>query len=106
MNMMKLNRALIALILSLFCVGCSNSKSSTPKQSDQSKSEQQVLSKLDRIQKAFDKGDPKTACDLQLKLSKDLIPYENISPQLLKSIGEVQVKCRDRSFLIDFGIDK
>ena len=103
---MKLNRTLSASLLSLACVACSNSVVPTSEQADQSKSDKQILSKMDRIERAFEKGDINTACDLQLKLSKDLANYEKISPELLKSLGEFQVKCGTRSFSIDFGTDK
>ncbi len=103
---MKLNRTFLSLLLSLGCVACSNSVSPTSEQVDQSKSDKQILSKLDRIERAFDKGDTNTACDLQLKLSKDLLNYETISPELMKSVKEVQLKCGSRSFLLDFGKDK
>ena len=103
---MQLYRTVVALVLSLGCVACSNSGSPTSEQVDQSKSDKQILSKLDRIERAFDKGDTNTACDLQLKLSKDLVNYEKISPELLKSVKEFQFKCGSRSFSIDFGKDK
>ena len=102
---MKLNRTLLASLLSVGCIACSNSVAPTSDQADQSKSDKQILSKLDRIERAFDKGDINTACDLQLKLSKDIANYEKISPELLKSLGEFQVKCGSRSFSIDFGTD-
>ena len=103
---MKLNRTLSASLLSLACVACSNSVVPTSEQADQSKSDKKVLSNVDRIEKAFDKGDTNTACDLQLKLSKDLDNYDRISPEILKSIKEFQFKCGSRSFSIDFGKDK
>ncbi len=92
--------------LSFFCfvfgalTSCSNIGSST---SNQISTDKEILSKLDRIEKSFDKGDANTACDLQLKLSKDLLNYERISPEILKSVKEFQLKCGSRSFSIDFG---
>ena len=106
MTTMKLNKTLVNLGLILGCIACSNSGGPTSEQVDQSKSNKQILSKLDRIERAFDKGDTNTACDLQLKLSKDLVNYEKISPELLKSLKEVQLKCGSRSFLLDLGKDK
>ena len=98
---MKFNKTLLALFLSFGCISCSNSVSPTSEQADEANSDNQILSKLDRIERAFSKGDNKAACDLQLKLSKDLENYEKISPELLKSVGEFQVKCGTNSFLID-----
>jgi len=103
---MKLNRVILALVVSLGCFACANSERSTTDPSDQSQSDKQISSKLDRIENAFDKGDADTACDLQLKLSKELISYETISPELLKSIQKFQLKCGSRSFSIDLGKDK
>ena len=97
---------MIALALALGSAACVNSENSTSEQVDQSKPEKQILSKLDRIERAFDTGDTNTACDLQLKLSQDLVNYEKISPELLKALKEFQFKCGSRSFSIDFGKDK
>ena len=106
MKIIKFNRALVFLVLSLVCVSCSNSGSYPSKEADQSKSDKQIISKLDLIQRSFDKGDTNTACDLQLELSKDLMTYEKISPELLNSVQEFKIKCGSHSFMIDFGKDK
>ena len=99
---MKHNRFILALALSLGCLACANSEGTNPKQSDQSISNDQVLSKLDRIEMAFAKGDSKSACALQVQLSKDLLDYDKLSPELLKSVKEFQVKCGSRSFSANF----
>ncbi len=88
---------LTAFFLSIGCVGCSNSQ-----ESDQSNSNKRISSDLDKIERAFDKGDISTACDLQIQLSKKLIDYEKISPKLIRSIQQFEVKCGSRSFSIDF----
>tara|TARA_Y100001968_G_C19402288_1_gene741661 strand:+ start:1093 stop:1404 length:312 start_codon:yes stop_codon:yes gene_type:complete len=101
---MNLIRSFAFLFIALGSLSaCSNSGSSTP---GQSKTDKAILSKLDRIERAFDKGDTSTACDLHIKLSQDLEGYEAISPELLRSIKEFQFKCGKRSFSIDFGKEK
>ncbi len=65
-----------------------------------------IFPKLDRIEGDFDKGDGNNACDLKLKLSKDLLTYEKVSPELLTSAKEFQLKFGNRSLLIHFGKDK
>ena len=93
---MKQYRAILFLALTLGCLSCSALRESNPKKSHQ------ILSELDRIEKAFDQGDAETACALQVKLSRELLDYEEISLELLKSVKEFQVRCGNSSFLIDF----
>ena len=101
---MNLLKNLTFLFLTLgFITSCSNSESSNSKKS---KADKQISSELGQIERAFDKGDLNTACDLQIKLSQDLLNYEKISPELLKSVREFQLKCGRRSFSIDLGKDK
>ncbi len=99
---MKPNKNITILLLTLWCVACSSSERSNHEHSNQSSTEKLITSRLDRIERAFDKGDISSACDLQLKLSKDLVDFAQISPELLRSVKEFQMKCGSSSFSIDF----
>ena len=90
-------------LLTFFCVACSNPGTSNSERSNDSKSKDKgkVSSDLNRIEKAFNNGDTKTACELQITLSEELRNYDEISPEMLRALKRFKVKCGSRLFSID-----
>ncbi len=92
------------LFLVPLCVACQ--KSTPPKQPGSANSvspspSSTDTSKLSRMQNAYERGDIKTACKFKLSLSGNPLTYQGISPEILSTINDLQVKCGSNSFSID-----
>ena len=90
-----------AIIFALTCAACKNTGGFNTEQSVDSKAQKKISSKLDQIERAFERGDDKTACKLQISISNDPSIYTKISPELLKEVKKFQVKCGKRSLSVD-----
>jgi len=82
-----------ALAIALSCSACVNSGGTNTEESVDLKDENKFSSQLTLIETAFQKGDSKTACKLQLKLSKDFPSLENISSEYVQPFKKFQSKC-------------
>ena len=82
-----------ALAIALGCSACANSGGTNTEESVDSKAENKFSAQLTLIDSAFQKGDSRTACNLQLKLSKDFPSLENISSEYIQSFKNFQSKC-------------
>ena len=82
-----------ALAIAISCSACVNSGGTNTEESVDPQAENKFTSQLTLIESAFQKGDSKTACNLQIKLSKDFESFENISSEYIQSFKKVQSKC-------------
>ena len=73
---MKISK-IAALVIAISCSACVNSGGTNTGESIDSKDENKFSSQLTLIKSAFQKGDSRTACNLQLKLAKDFPSLEN-----------------------------
>ena len=89
------------LMLTCICFACSASPSSDPNNPSNSRGDSEIITKINLIEKSFESGDDKEACDLQLSLSKNIENFEEISPKLIKKVKKIQLKCSSRMFTID-----
>ena len=64
-----------ALAIAFGCSACVNSGGTNTEESVDPKAENKFSGQLALIESAFQKGDSKTACNLQLKLSKDFLIF-------------------------------
>ena len=89
---MKITK-IAALAIAISCSACMNSGGTNTKNSADPQAENKFSSQLALIESAFQKGNSKTACNLQLKLSKDFDSLENISSESIQSFKKFQSKC-------------
>ena len=97
---MNLNK-IAALAMAISCVACVNTDGSNTDQPKEPQADKTVQSQLDRIERAFEMGDKKTACKIQLSLSMKLASYEEISPELLQNLKRVELKCGVQRLSVD-----
>jgi len=89
---MKITKFAVAVI-AISCSACVNSGGINTKESVDPQAENKFSSQLALIESAFQKGDSKTACNLQLMLAKDFESLENISSEYSESFKKFQSKC-------------
>ncbi len=95
-------KKITSLFLVLVCAACVSPAGTNTDQKDDSIAEQEVSSKLNRIEKAFERGENKTACNLHISLSKELTKYNQFSPEILKKLKKIKLKCGASAFILDF----
>ena len=89
---MKITK-IAALAFAISCSACVNSGGTNTEESIDSQAENKFSSQLSLIESAFEKGDSRTACKLQLKLSKDFDSLENVSSEYIQSFKKFQSQC-------------
>ncbi len=91
-NYMKITK-IVALGIAVSCSACVNSGGTNSDESVDLNTDNRFSSQLSLIEDAFQKGDSKTACNLQLKLSKDFASLDNISSEYIQTFKKFQTKC-------------
>ncbi len=92
----------IALAVLIGCSACSNTNAPTP---ESRKAPTKINSELGRIEKAIQRGNIKEACKLKVQLTKNIDITSGLSEGSLKSIKEIQVKCKTRTISIQVNND-
>ncbi len=91
-------RVLPGVLIIFLCTSCFNSNSSK----NMHQSQNQLDAEVEKIQRALKAGKMKEACSLHLSIKKKVTSLEKLSPEILKELNQLQIKCGTRDFLIEF----